>query len=290
MTTPEAKYTKYNDSKVYKIQFDDKYFYIGSTVQNLSSRFSGHKRDCQKDSKKNITLYNHTNNNGGWGNAKIILIEKFCLNDKSELIQEEDRYIQANFDSPLCLNMKFYNKSLQRDVTKTLIDNTDNKEYNKYNNSKIYRLFSDDGYFYYGSTSENIKERLRTHIKTSKMPVYRDSKVYKYFNEFGWNNVKIETVSEHLFETKKQLMDEENKYIDKYINDPKCLNTRRSVMLDEERRKAKTRNCCAPCESTLAPSSATGCDFANCTASDTVTKTSPLSLLDFSPLDLVAST
>ena len=59
---------------------------------------------------------------------------------------------------------------------KTLIDNTDNKEYNKYNNSKIYRLFSDDGYFYYGSTSENIKERLRNHIKTSKMPVYRDSK------------------------------------------------------------------------------------------------------------------
>ena len=52
MTTPEAKYNKYNDSKVYKIQFDDKYFYIGSTVQNLSSRFSGHKRDFQKDSKK----------------------------------------------------------------------------------------------------------------------------------------------------------------------------------------------------------------------------------------------
>lgn len=190
--------------------------------------------------EKNITLYSHTNNNGGWGNAKIILIEKFCLNDKSELIREEDRYIQANFDSPFCLNMKFYNKSLQRDVTKTTIDNTDNKEYNKYNNSKIYRLFSDDGYFYYGSTSENIKERLRNHIKTSKMPVYRDSKVYKYFNEFGWNNVKIETVSEHLFETKKQLKDEKNKYIDKYVNDPKCLNTRRSVMFDEERRKTKT--------------------------------------------------
>ena len=64
-------------------------------------------------------------------------------------------------------------------------------------------------------------------------------KLYKYFNEHGWNTANIELVSKHQFETKKQLFEEENKYIEKSLNDPKCLNCVRAVENKEATREKK---------------------------------------------------
>ena len=98
-------------------------------------------------------------------------------------------------------------------------------ENNRYNNSKIYKLVDQvNGYFYIGSTCNPLSKRLYNHKNVAKIESER--KVYKYFNQIGWENVKIVLVEEHYLENKEQLTREEDKVIQIYLHDEKCLNSR----------------------------------------------------------------
>ena len=84
-----------------------------------------------------------------------------------------------------------------------------------------------------------ILKDMNRHKKDSLKEEMVNCKLYKYFNEHGWDIANIELFSKHQFETKKQLLEEENKYIEKYLNDPKCLNCVRAVENKEAAREKK---------------------------------------------------
>ena len=86
---------KYTKGKIYKIVCDTTGLtYIGSTIQGLSSRISGHRADYKKYLNKKrdfITSFKVLEND----NFKIILIENFPCNSKEELEREERNYIET---------------------------------------------------------------------------------------------------------------------------------------------------------------------------------------------------
>ena len=85
---------KYQKSKIYKIIADDTdKMYIGSTIQELYSRFSKHKE--KKDNVCSKELFNYPN-------TRIQLIEQYACNNKLELRQREQYYI--NLYKNRCIN------------------------------------------------------------------------------------------------------------------------------------------------------------------------------------------
>ena len=115
--------SNYQLGKIYKIEhrFKKDLWYIGSTIETLESRLSGHKYNSKY---KNYTLYNVVRNTGGWKNFEISLIKEYACNDKANLIQEEQRCIDAL--QPTLNERRAYN-SIE-----------DNKEYTKKYIKKYY--------------------------------------------------------------------------------------------------------------------------------------------------------
>ena len=108
-------------------------------------------------------------------------------------------------------------------------------ENNRYNNSKIYKLVDHvNGYFYIGSTCNPLSKRLSWHKLKAKNDTER--KVYKYFNSISWDNVKIVLIEEHYLDNREQLIREEDKVIQMYIHDERCLNSIRAFVTPEEAR------------------------------------------------------
>jgi predicted GIY-YIG superfamily endonuclease len=98
-----------------------------------------------------------------------------------------------------------------------------------YSNGKLYRLVCDDGHFYIGSTTTTLCKRLHEHKKASRHQKKVSSRVYKHINTVGWDNVRIVLIEEVQCANKNELCREENKYIEKELQNPLCLNTNRSV-------------------------------------------------------------
>lgn len=98
-----------------------------------------------------------------------------------------------------------------------------------YSKAKIYKL-TDGEYFYYGSTCMELHERFMNHVKC-----FAKSKVYRYFDKIGWENVDMILVEDNLnVKNDEQLRMRENFYIEKYLHDEKCLNTRRAYSTYED--------------------------------------------------------
>ena len=106
---------------------------------------------------------------------------------------------------------------------------------NKYHNSKVYKLQADD-YYYYGSTTQKyLSSRLIDHKRYSKKQKARKLFTVFTYDRFVKGEIKIVLVEEFKLENKQQLLREENKYIQQYINDPFCLNTMLSIRSYEEK-------------------------------------------------------
>ena len=109
-------------------------------------------------------------------------------------------------------------------------------ENNRYNNSKIYKLVDQvNGYFYIGSTCNPLSKRLYWHKCSAKK--HSERKVYKYFNELGWDNVKIILIEEHYLDNNEELIREEDRVIQMYLHEDKCLNSYRAFVTQEEARE-----------------------------------------------------
>ena len=107
-------------------------------------------------------------------------------------------------------------------------------ENNRYNNGKVYKLVDQlNGYFYIGSTCDTLVKRFYQHKHTAVR--HPERKVYKHFSTVGWDNVKIVLLEEHFLDNKEQLLREENKVIEMYLHDEKCLNSLRSLVPTEEK-------------------------------------------------------
>jgi hypothetical protein len=85
----------YSKGKIYTIRShnDDKLIYVGSTIQPLSTRFGGHKRD-QKNKTSLSKYINNPENNTDWYQWYIELYENYPCNSKDELCKRENEIIR----------------------------------------------------------------------------------------------------------------------------------------------------------------------------------------------------
>ena len=113
-------------------------------------------------------------------------------------------------------------------------------EANRYNHSKLYMIRDDDDFFYIGSTTTSLSHRLSWHKRSSKEEHRQKTKSYEHFNRIKWN-VKIILIKELNLENKEQLLREEDKLIQMYKNDYKCLNSIRAFITAEERIERDTK-------------------------------------------------
>jgi len=99
------------------------------------------------------------------------------------------------------------------------------KEKYKMISGRIYAIL-DDEYYYIGSTTRTLEERMVSHISASKSPSHKYSKLYKYINNVrgGWEDIIYITLEEVECKSEHELKKIEYYYIEQLINDNKCLN------------------------------------------------------------------
>ena len=112
---------------------------------------------------------------------------------------------------------------------------------NKYSRSNVYKLQDDINFcFYIGSTCDELRKRLYQHKLDTNREICAKRKVYTYFNSVGWENVKIILIQEFNLGNRHQVLREEDKVIQMYLQDQKCLNVKRPFygLEPKEQRKA----------------------------------------------------
>jgi len=145
--------SNYHNGKIYKIiDNTNGDIYIGSTIQSLSNRLSGHKKAYKSYLNGKIKTYIKSFDIIKNNDYKIVLIENYSCNNKEELIMREQYYI----DNTNCINKNraYISKEQLQEYQKEqkkqyYIDNTDciikrNKQY--YINNKEKRKEYDKQY------------------------------------------------------------------------------------------------------------------------------------------------
>ena len=139
--------SKYQNSKIYKLvspHTDE--IYIGSTVQRLCHRLSGHKRDCRErtiiTNKKLFEL----------GDVKIILIEEYPCDNKEQLLKRERHHIENNE----CLNIQIPGRT-RKEYYQDNKDIAIKRSKERYENKK--EEIAEKGKEYREKNQEKIKKR-----------------------------------------------------------------------------------------------------------------------------------
>lgn len=101
-----------------------------------------------------------------------------------------------------------------------------------YERAKIYKLVCEDGYYYFGSTINELRSRFCGHKQASQKQPYR---VYQHINEIGWDKVRIELVELYPCSNRKELNKKENEYIRRHKSDLLCLNNNFAHLTAEEK-------------------------------------------------------
>jgi len=97
--------------KVYRIDFPDGYFYIGSTRYKLKERLNKHKQERMKFLKADLaagrTLTSRFEiylSKNGWNNPEINLIEEVKVENSKELKDHEMEHISKHYHDSKNLN------------------------------------------------------------------------------------------------------------------------------------------------------------------------------------------
>ena len=137
----------YGNGKIYKLVrlTDDVVVYVGSTTKHyLSSRLVEHKRMSKH--KPNRKVYKSINDNGGWENHQIVLIELCNCNSKDELHKKEREFIVSlkpigNMQIPTRTKKEYRidNKEIKKEYSKVYyIENKEkSKQYHIDNKEKL---------------------------------------------------------------------------------------------------------------------------------------------------------
>jgi len=80
------------------------------------------------------------------------------------------------------------------------------------------------GKFYYGTTSQKLKQRFNEHKSWNKW-------------KLDWTYAKIEIIKEFECNTKREREEEEDKVLREFLGTENCLNTRRSYVTPEEQKE-----------------------------------------------------
>ena len=190
---------KYSNGKIYILNCIDNYYYIGSTILELSYRLSNHKFLSKKTPDRNV--YKHINTIG-WDNVIIELLEDYSCKSKRELNEREDYYIKHAKD-----NNDIYCLNLNRAYTTKLEKKENIKQYYENNKEKILN--------YAKSYREENKEKIKNYkdfyniINSEKRNNY--TKQYTKENE---EKVK-EGRKRYYLENKEEITQKNKEYVEK---------------------------------------------------------------------------
>lgn len=112
---------KYSNTKIYKLECPDGFYYYGHTTNTLSYRKGGHKTDYNKPKHLNSPLYKHIRDcNIDWKDINMILIEKYSCSTKDEARAKENEYIVKYKSNIKCLNYcrSFLSKEAEEEYRK----------------------------------------------------------------------------------------------------------------------------------------------------------------------------
>ena len=161
---------RYANSKVYMLVDDDGYYYYGSSCLPLYKRLFYHKGVAKLESNRKLyTVF--TYERFCKGDIKIVLVEEFKLENKEQLLREENKYIKRNIDDPFCLNsfhaVLNYEKMKEKKKECDKIYRETHKE-QKRERDKIYNE----------THKEQIKERIKIYRDThqEKIKEYQNTK------------------------------------------------------------------------------------------------------------------
>ena len=147
---------KYANGKIYKIT-DNAYTkcYIGSTIQPLSSRIGGHRRDYKRylDGKHKFITSFALFEEFGVENCKIELIEAYPCENLEHLLKKEGEYIR----SIECVNKNVVGRTKTEQQSKT---KAYNQEYRRTNITKL------------SQQSKQYREENQEYMKEQKKQYY----------------------------------------------------------------------------------------------------------------------
>ena len=108
---------------------------------------------------------------------------------------------------------------------------------NNYYNTKIYKLeHVDTGFFYIGSTTQQLCKKFVDHKRDA---IVKLTPAYKKFNELGWEGVRIILIENVKCENKEEKLKKENEYISQHRGNVLFLNCRMSYQTKDELREHK---------------------------------------------------
>lgn len=216
--------SKYENGKVYRIINSEGYYYIGSTTTELRFKLSKFKKEYVN--LKNINIFKYFHDCSG---IEIECLEEVSCSSKKELNEKENYYINCVLSDDYCINKQ------------DIVDIENNKNIDLEDESKdkekidgtVYRIYDSNGYFYFGSTTNDLHRRLVEHKICGQK--HTERKIYKYFNSINWENVNIEIIEKVKYNSIVKLHKRENFYINKLLSSKYCLNEIRSYLSKEDR-------------------------------------------------------
>jgi Uri superfamily endonuclease len=106
---------------------------------------------------------------------------------------------------------------------------------------RLYRI-EGGGKFYIGSTTQDLKKRLKNHRSKSQESHRKTTPLYDHFNKIGWNLAVITLVAELDVADRGELLLQEDQLIRQHMTDEKCLN-KCHVKITPEERKERDKLC-----------------------------------------------
>jgi hypothetical protein len=101
---------------------------------------------------------------------------------------------------------------------------------------RLYRI-DGGGKFYIGSTTQELKKRLKNHRSKSKENHRKSTPLYEHFNTIGWAAAVITLIEELEVLDRRELLKMEDIIVRKSLTDPTCLNKVCVVFTPEQKRE-----------------------------------------------------
>ena len=188
----------YGNGKIYKIVrlSDDELIYVGSTTKHyLSSRLVEHKNMSKRCPNRKV--YKSINENGGWKNHAIILIEHCNCNSKDELHRKERDFIACfkpigNNAIPLRTRKEYYIDNIEKFEQHNKQYYIENKEKFEQRNKQYYIENKEKLKQYYIENKEKIKQYYINNIEKINQKIQcQCGKTYTHQNRLLHNKSKF---------------------------------------------------------------------------------------------------
>ena len=101
---------------------------------------------------------------------------------------------------------------------------------------RLYRI-DGGGKFYIGSTTQELKKRLKNHRSKSKENHRKTTPLYEHFNTIGWSYAIITLIEEVEVFDRHELLGMEDILVRNSLNDPNCLNKTCVIVTPEQKRE-----------------------------------------------------